>query len=152
MKRKKVSGVKVLHKINYVVIDECNESIASLCPECGPSVRVDEDGCCALCGATALGAWALEHVLKEQNLEPFDGFTALDAELLAKKLGMSGVIVVAVEKPGGEFSCASYGVDRQQLHFFERHNPFARLREVIRCEALTTGHVPEVDDDEEDSK
>ena len=26
------------------------------CPECGPSVRVDEDGCCLTCGATATGS------------------------------------------------------------------------------------------------
>jgi len=32
------------------------EHIASFCPECGINVRVDEDGCCAVCGATAMGA------------------------------------------------------------------------------------------------
>lgn len=31
---------------------------ASLCVECGPNVRVDEDGCCAACGASAMGLWA----------------------------------------------------------------------------------------------
>lgn len=31
---------------------------ASLCVECGPNVRVDEDGCCAACGASAMGPWA----------------------------------------------------------------------------------------------
>ena len=31
---------------------------ASLCVECGPDVRVDEDGCCAACGASAMGPWA----------------------------------------------------------------------------------------------
>lgn len=29
----------------------------SLCVECGPNVKVDEDGCCAACGATATGHW-----------------------------------------------------------------------------------------------
>ena len=29
----------------------------TLCPECGPNVIVDEDGCCATCGGTATGAW-----------------------------------------------------------------------------------------------
>ena len=30
---------------------------ASLCVECGPNVRVDEDGCCTSCGSQAMGAW-----------------------------------------------------------------------------------------------
>ena len=29
----------------------------TLCVECGPNVRTDEDGCCAMCGATAVGTW-----------------------------------------------------------------------------------------------
>ena len=32
-------------------------SAHSLCVQCGPRVGVDEDGCCAMCGATATGAW-----------------------------------------------------------------------------------------------
>lgn len=31
--------------------------VLSLCPECGPNVRVDEDGLCAACGCTATGSW-----------------------------------------------------------------------------------------------
>lgn len=31
-------------------------SIHSFCPECGINVKVDEDGCCAACGATATGS------------------------------------------------------------------------------------------------
>src|SRR5512146_2771943 len=27
----------------------------SFCPECGPNVKVDEDGCCASCGNGAVG-------------------------------------------------------------------------------------------------
>ena len=43
---------------------------ASLCVECGPNVRVDEDGCCAACGASATGPWADKAVaaLKAQAL------------------------------------------------------------------------------------
>lgn len=33
----------------------------SLCVECGPDVDVDEDGCCATCGATAVGNWLDEN-------------------------------------------------------------------------------------------
>lgn len=29
--------------------------LGSWCPQCGPDVGVDEDGCCATCGATAVG-------------------------------------------------------------------------------------------------
>jgi hypothetical protein len=28
---------------------------ATWCPECGPDVKVDEDGCCTMCGCTAMG-------------------------------------------------------------------------------------------------
>jgi hypothetical protein len=31
--------------------------IYSLCAECGVNVSVDEDGCCATCGATAVGSF-----------------------------------------------------------------------------------------------
>ncbi len=30
--------------------------LASFCCECGPNVKVDEDGLCAGCGATAMGS------------------------------------------------------------------------------------------------
>ncbi len=30
----------------------------SWCPECGPNVMVDEDGCCQMCGSTAMGPGA----------------------------------------------------------------------------------------------
>ena len=29
----------------------------TLCPQCGPDVKVDDDGCCKECGATATGDW-----------------------------------------------------------------------------------------------
>ena len=32
--------------------------MSSWCPQCGPNVEVDEDGCCAGCGATAMGPGA----------------------------------------------------------------------------------------------
>lgn len=42
------------------ICDACKRKrrqVASLCVECGPNVKVDEDGCCKSCGATATGAW-----------------------------------------------------------------------------------------------
>lgn len=44
-----------LRKLRRVVPDTA--PWFSLCVECGPNVGVDEDGCCAGCGATAMGAW-----------------------------------------------------------------------------------------------
>lgn len=38
--------------------------VHSLCVNCGPNVRVDEDGLCATCGATCTGQW-----LDEQRAE-----------------------------------------------------------------------------------
>jgi len=32
----------------------------TMCPECGPAVEVDEDGCCICCGNGAMGAYATE--------------------------------------------------------------------------------------------
>ena len=37
------------------------ETWHSLCVECGPNVGVDEDGLCAYCGVTAMGAWLDKH-------------------------------------------------------------------------------------------
>lgn len=31
--------------------------LLSLCVGCGPNVALDEDGLCAVCGATATGMW-----------------------------------------------------------------------------------------------
>lgn len=30
------------------------------CPQCGPGVAGDEDGCCAGCGSTLCGAWVAD--------------------------------------------------------------------------------------------
>lgn len=32
----------------------------TFCVQCGPNVRVDEDGCCVHCGVTAIGPYADE--------------------------------------------------------------------------------------------
>lgn len=42
---------------------------ASWCPQCGPDVAVDEDGCCATCGATATGTAATHAVVLLRILE-----------------------------------------------------------------------------------
>lgn len=34
---------------------------ATLCVECGPSVAIDEDGCCVTCGNGAVGRWVSEN-------------------------------------------------------------------------------------------
>jgi hypothetical protein len=34
----------------------------TFCPECGPNVSIDEDGCCVTCGATAIGSAVNEAV------------------------------------------------------------------------------------------
>jgi hypothetical protein len=41
------------------------DGINTFCPECGVNVKVDEDGCCATCGATATGnaVWWLNGVV-----------------------------------------------------------------------------------------
>lgn len=44
------------HEALLDALDGCDEW-HSLCVECGPNVGVDEDGCCATCGATAMGAY-----------------------------------------------------------------------------------------------
>jgi hypothetical protein len=32
----------------------------TMCPECGPAVEVDEDGCCIGCGNGAMGTYVVE--------------------------------------------------------------------------------------------
>lgn len=36
------------------------ERFRSFCPQCGPNLAVDEDGCCWYCGATATGRALLQ--------------------------------------------------------------------------------------------
>jgi hypothetical protein len=38
-------------------LEQRRPPLHSLCVECGPNVRVDEDGCCASCGNGAMGTW-----------------------------------------------------------------------------------------------
>jgi hypothetical protein len=38
-------------------VSNASAEVWSLCVECGPNVRTDEDGCCAMCGGTAVGTW-----------------------------------------------------------------------------------------------
>lgn len=48
----------------------------TLCVECGPDVRIDEDGCCALCGGTAVGTWLdkiVKHATSETSTETIVG-------------------------------------------------------------------------------
>ena len=42
-----------------VLIDEVRRLHKALprCPECGPAVRMDEDGCCVTCGADTKYSW-----------------------------------------------------------------------------------------------
>jgi len=40
-----------------------DDLVRTWCPECGPRVNVDEDGCCLMCGADASGPGAREAVL-----------------------------------------------------------------------------------------
>ena len=49
--------------------DEKDPEIASFCADCGTNVNVDEDGCCATCGAGAMG----------------EGVVALNAEIALLK-------------------------------------------------------------------
>lgn len=41
----------------------------TLCPECGLSVPIDEDGCCITCGATSVGKGADEVIARIHELE-----------------------------------------------------------------------------------
>ena len=55
----------------------------SLCVECGPNVCVDEDGCCASCGGSAIGSWLDKY--RAAIADPTTG------EGLAKRMGASKV-------------------------------------------------------------
>lgn len=53
----------------------------SFCPEDGPGIDVDEDGCCIHCGCTAVGAWVDRMLLAVRdaadNIDDGDGDFAL---------------------------------------------------------------------------
>ena len=39
--------------LRIAVEELCNRVAPWTCPECGPHIKVDEDGCCVMCGAAA---------------------------------------------------------------------------------------------------
>lgn len=41
------------------------------CPECGPNVAADEDGCCVTCGATVTGSWLEREREREREAHAF---------------------------------------------------------------------------------
>ena len=52
------------------------------CPECGPTARVDSEGCCWNCGATAVGAAAdMFHDLRSRC----EHLTVHNAELIKER-------------------------------------------------------------------
>lgn len=50
-------------------------STSTFCVQCGPMVTVDEDGCCATCGSTAIGPWASKAVNALARLRKFRRLT-----------------------------------------------------------------------------
>lgn len=44
-------------------------SAGALCVECGPNVRIDEDGCCITCGGSAVGTWLFKVTAAARNGE-----------------------------------------------------------------------------------
>ena len=54
----------------------------TFCPECGPGVKVDRDGCCLKCGATAVGAAAERF---DDLRERCEHLTTHNAELIKER-------------------------------------------------------------------
>ena len=87
---------------------------ATFCPECGSGVPVDEDGCCAYCGATATGRAIaaltaerdryrefVEHVL----VATMDGtYAQLDTPAILDQLQCSAAEAVGEERFGELFN------------------------------------------------
>ena len=46
-----------------------DEWTGSWCPQCGPDVSVDEDGCCQGCGCDAVGEGAEEALKQREQLK-----------------------------------------------------------------------------------
>lgn len=57
------------------------------CPHCGPDVSCDEDGCCAACGATAVGEGVEQALALRARLEPATGAEEVDDCPLCDGLG-----------------------------------------------------------------
>ena len=53
---------------------------ATLCPECGPGIQADEDGCCKTCGATATGEF-VDRLQAELEVLESDELTRLRDQL-----------------------------------------------------------------------
>ena len=46
--------------------------LKTFCPECGPEVTIDEDGCCIICGSNATGQMVEEAMLYWDYCKKFD--------------------------------------------------------------------------------
>lgn len=55
--------------------DQGGDAVSTLrtfCPECGPNVYIDEDGCCTECGALATGEWVSRISVRAEATEVSD--------------------------------------------------------------------------------
>lgn len=65
----------------------------SWCPQCGPDVSIDEDGCCAICGADATGEGAERALaLREQRDAALRDLAAVRAELAEARTILSEAV------------------------------------------------------------
>ena len=53
--RSSLSAATLIEIIAALRAQKPSKPAASFCPQCGFNVECDEDGCCATCGATAMG-------------------------------------------------------------------------------------------------
>src|SRR6188768_993434 len=56
------------------VLEEA-ERVRTLCPECGPNVKIDEDGCCTACGCDVaeVPPGAASDGLRHDSIKPTSG-------------------------------------------------------------------------------
>lgn len=117
-----------------------SQLLASLCVECGPNVKVDEDGLCTGCGATCCGQWLDKHwrklwrALKPRR--PSAPKEAREEKRAAKREATRAVRAAVLERARGQCECGCgrpFVLGGPELdHFFGR----ARAESVQACWAL----------------
>jgi hypothetical protein len=99
--------------------------IITFCPECGPNVTTDEDGCCLSCGAAAMGAGVEKLRARIAALEEFfrwvfesvqsDSVDAWEVEREAIKLGLAEMRLA----PPDSIDARLYGPERELCYIIE---------------------------------
>lgn len=110
--------------------------LRTLCPECGPNVAIDEEGCCATCGATATGRWLEAHPSLGAQQAELLGELAVKTEALS---ALEELVRCYQEEPR---YCGQCMTDEQHVRYEEWSTRTAKAaRDADRARATLSGET-----------